>query len=95
MCAEHIKNGGDIGEEIVGVCAMGYVGISSGNKTGKLRVVYISNCRYDPNSRRHSSVARVHIICVKCLDRNSDFIKLSKSCKGENLCLDRIPQFEL
>ncbi len=31
-----------------------------------------------------------HIICVNCPDCNSDFIELSKSCKGENPCLDRI-----
>ena len=31
------------------------------------------------------------IICVNCPDHNSDFIELSKSCKGGNPCLDRIP----
>ncbi len=41
-------------------------------------------------SKNNILARECHMICVNCPDCNSDFIELSKSCKGENPCLDRI-----
>lgn len=55
---------------------------------GFIAIMEAINHLADTNIYRNKKCQTIYI---NCSDRNSDFIELSKSCKGGNPCLDRIP----